>query len=147
MHVPQADAFVKTHVRLRDAIRIVISLNGDKEGRRKVEYQLETLGVRPMLDSASGAWRMAVASSQHHVGVRQLFTGSAWVRGGWKDTLLRLPGSVKSQARLAGDSVKVVIVELPESVANPTDDNLADCSDLGEKSLSSINCAIGKWEN
>ena len=118
-HIVVAEAFEKTHLRLRDAIRIVVSLQRDPEPLRNLERQLGGLGVRPMLDASTGAWRLAVASSRDHVGIRQIFTGSAWARGGWKDTLLRLPSAVNGQARLAGDSVKVVWVVLPDSVANP----------------------------
>lgn len=56
-------------------------------------------------------------------GVRQLFQGTAWARGGWKDSLLRLTGSAKGQARIAGDSIKVVFVNLPNLVVQPSYDD------------------------
>lgn len=46
----------------------------------------------------------------------KLFQGTAWARGGWKDSLQRLKGAAKGQARVAGVSIKVVFVELDASV-------------------------------
>jgi len=131
LHLLQGDRTVKSHARVRDAIRMLVPLQANREARRPIELQLETLGLRPMVDAETGAWTLAVASSQHNVGVRQMFQGTAWSRGGWQDALLRLPGSAKGQARLAGDSLKVVVVNLPESVAHPLDgegEELADIS-------------------
>lgn len=61
-----------------------------------------------------------MASSQHHLGVRQLFQSTAWARGGWEDSLLQLTGSAKGQARIGGDSIKVVFVNLSNSVVLPS---------------------------
>jgi len=116
--VREGDSFVKTHMRLRDAIHMMAGRKGDQQ-RKEIAYQLELLGVRPLRDEDGGTWRMAVAASQHHREMRLLTTGTPWARGAWKDALLRLPGSAKGQARLAGESVKVVTVRLPESVLNP----------------------------
>lgn len=147
LHVEQEGKLTKMHVRVRDAIRLVASMQDDREARRAIETQLEMLGVRPMLDAGTGNWTLAVASSLHNVGVRQLFLGTAWARGGWKDALLRLPTSAKGQARLAGDSVKVVMVKLPDSVANPVFDNQCK-SESGPTHLSSVNAsARGEWVN
>ena len=116
--VREGDSLARTHMRLRDAIHMMAGSEGDQQ-RKDIAYQLELLGVRPMRDEDGGTWRMAVAASQHHREMRLLTTGTPWARGAWKDALLRLPGSEKSQARLAGESVKVVIVRLPDSVLNP----------------------------
>ncbi len=66
-------AKVKSHVRIRDAIRLLATLKGDKAARRPIETQLEMLGVRTFMDTDIGGWTLAVASSHHHLGVRQLF--------------------------------------------------------------------------
>ena len=116
--VREGDSLAKTHMRLRDAIHMMAGRKGDQQ-RKEIAYQLELLGIRPLHDEGGGAWRMAVAASQHHREMRLLTTGTPWARGAWKDALLRLPGSAKGQARLAGESVKVVIVRLPDSVMNP----------------------------
>ena len=144
LHLPQGDRTVKTHARVRDAIRMLVPLQANREARRPIELQLETLGVRPVVDAETGTWTLAVASSQHNVGVRQLFQGTAWSRGSWQDALLRLPGSAKGQARLAGDSLKVVVVELPESVARPVynaGEELEDVSTEGGETRQSR----GEW--
>ncbi len=118
LHLKTGTKVNKTHARVRDAIRLVAS-EPDRDVRRPIETQLEMLGVRPMHDADTDTWTLAVASSQHSIGVRQLFAGTAWARGGWKDALLRVAGSSKGQARLAGDSVKVVLVRLPDCVVHP----------------------------
>jgi len=132
LHIPQGEDTVKSHVRVRDAIRLLVRVQGGRAMRRPIEVQLEMLGVRPMLDTKNSTWVMAVASSQHHIGVRQLFQGTAWARGGWKDALARLPGAIKGQHRLAGDSLKVMVVNLPKSVVQPVFDDehqeMADAS-------------------
>lgn len=126
LHVEKDGAKVKSHVRVRDAVRLLVALQHDKQARRVVEHQLEMLGVRTLMDGDSGAWKLAVASSQHHIGVCKLFQGTAWARGGWKDSLLRLKGAAKGQARVAGVSIKVVFVELPASVTQTVSDDEDD---------------------
>lgn len=122
----EGDQKVKSHIRVRDAIRLAIRSHASRQERRTLEIQLEMAGVRPVLDPSTDKWCLYVAASQHHVGARQLFMGTAWARGGWKDTLMRLKGAERSQARLAGDSIKVVKVPLPSSVANPEFDDIED---------------------
>lgn len=109
----------KSHVRLRDALRLLAALRDKPEASRQVDAQLQALGVRALYKDDTGGWQLAVAASVHSVGVRQLFQGTQWARHGWKDTLLRLNGAAKGQARIAGDSVKVVIVPLPKTVTEP----------------------------
>lgn len=117
MRVPQDQAVLKTHMRIRDAIHEVVEKKGTRTSKG-IAHQLELLGVRPMQDELTGEWKLAVAASQHHREMHMLTTGTAWARGAWKDALLRLPRSTKGQSRLAGDSVKVVIVRRPDSVLN-----------------------------
>lgn len=146
LHLNTGTKVTKTHARVRDAIRLVAS-ESDREARRPIETQLEMLGVRPMHDSETDTWSLAVASSQHNIGVRQLFLGTAWARGGWKDALLRVPGSTKGQVRLAGDSVKVVLVKLPESVANPVFDD-ATGGNVGSAMTAPGDSQVrGEWVN
>ena len=126
IQLTEGDQKVKSHIRVRDAIRLAIRSHASRQERRTLEIQLEMAGVRPVLDPSTDKWCLYVAASQHHVGARQLFMGTAWARGGWKDTLMRLKGAERSQARLAGDSIKVVKVPLPCSVANPEFDDIED---------------------
>lgn len=104
------------------------------------------LGVRVLHDAGTDTWSLAVASSQHHLGVRQLFQGTAWAKGGWKDTLLRLTGSSKGQARIAGDSIKVVFVKLPDSVVTPVAD-VEDVEDSDENTAPRAIASRGEWLN
>lgn len=143
LHLEQDGVKVKTHVRIRDAVRLLVAQRSDKLARRPVETQLEMLGVRVLRDADTDTWSLAVASSQHHLGVRQLFQGTAWAKGGWKDTLLRLTGSSKGQARIAGDSIKVVFVKLPDSVVAP----VIDDEDADEDTAPSAVVTRGEWLN
>ena len=144
LHAEKDGAKVKSHVRIRDAIRLLAALKGDKAARRPVETQLEMLGVRTFMDTDTGGWTLAVASSQHHLGARQLFQGTAWARGGWKDSLLRLTGSAKGQARIAGDSIKVVFVNLPNSVVLPSYDD-EDEQAVAVPAAREVGTARGEW--
>ena len=112
-----------------------------------METQLEMLGVRALPDADTSVWKLAVASSQHHIGVRQLFQSTAWARGGWKDALLRLTGSAKGQARIAGNSIKVVVVRLPDSVVRPVYDDKNE-QPVDASPVSREACIIrGEWLN
>lgn len=146
LHLEQDGTKVKTHVRIRDAVRLLVAQRSDKSARRPVETQLEMLGVRVLHDAGTDTWSLAVASSQHHLGVRQLFQGTAWAKGGWKDTLLRLTGSSKGQARIAGDSIKVVFVKLPDSVVTPVAD-VEDVEDSDENTAPRAIASRGEWLN
>lgn len=145
LHVENDGAKVKSHVRVRDAVRLLVALKNDKSARRVVEQQLEMLGVRTLMDDDSGAWKLAVAASQHHIGVRQLFQGTAWARGGWKDALLRLKGSAKGQARVAGVSIKVVFVELPASAIQAVYDDEDEQSVGAAPAPREVGTVRGEW--
>ena len=145
LHAEKDGSRVKSHVRVRDAVRLLVALKNDKAARRVVEQQLELLGVRTLMDDDSGAWKLAVASSQHHVGVRQVFQGTAWARGGWKDSLLRLKGAAKGQARVAGVSVKVVFVELPASAIQPFFDDEPEQAVGASPARREVGAVRGEW--
>jgi hypothetical protein len=145
LHAEKDGAKVKSHVRIRDAVRLLVALKEDKGARRVVEQQLEMLGVRTLMDCDSGTWKLAVASSQHHVGVRQLFQGTAWARGGWKDSLLRLKGAAKGQTRVAGVSIKVVFVELPASAIQPVYDDEDEQTAVAAPVPREVGTVRGEW--
>lgn len=136
---------VKVHERVRDAIRLLASCKGDREARRPLEKQLEMLGLKPIYQTDSDTWRLAVASSEHNLGLRRMFQGTPWAAGSWADVLARLPGATKTNQRLAGDSVKVVVVHLPASVVQPVFDE-EDGSAAGiAPETDAIRTVRGEW--
>lgn len=145
LHIEKDGARVKNHVRIRDAIRLLVALKDDKTMRLMVGKQMEMLGVRALMDSDSGAWKLAVAASQHNIGVRKLFQGTAWARGDWKDALLRLRGATQGQARVAGVSMKVVCVKLPDSVIQPVYDDEAEPAASVTPVTRESGVACGEW--
>ncbi len=136
---------VKAHERVRDAIRLLASLKGDREARRPLEKQLELLGLKPIFQPDSDSWRLAVASSEHNLGLRRMFQATPWAAGGWADVLARLPGATKTNQRLAGDSVKVVVVHLPVSVVQPVFDEQDDSAADITPGSDAMSTARGEW--
>lgn len=109
----------KLYTRVREALQTLVSGDADRNTLTALEKHLAMLGVRALFDRQREAWTLAVASSEHHVGARQLFQGTAWARGTWKTALLTLPGAARGQQRFAGDSVKAVLVPAPAAISNP----------------------------
>lgn len=109
-----------------------------------LEKHLAVLGVRALFDRQRETWALAVASSEHHVGARQLFQGTAWARGTWKAALLMLPGATRGQQRFAGVSVKAVLV--PAGIGNPPadaeDDDTPPLRPSSEDSEARAECVV-----
>jgi len=75
--------------------------------------RLNQLGLRAV--NAKGIWRMYVANSPEHRGLRKLFSGTKWAAGGWSLVLRRLPGGEESTQRLGAGfpSCKVTVFDVP----------------------------------
>jgi hypothetical protein len=114
----------KLYTRVREALQALVSGDADRNTLTALEKHLAMLGVRALFDRQRETWTLAVASSEHHVGARQLFQGTAWARGTWKAALLTLPGATRGQQRFAGASVKAVLV--PAGIGNPPADAEGD---------------------
>lgn len=137
---------VKVHTRVRDAVRLLASFTGDREARRSLERQLEMFGLKPIHKAESDTWTLAVASSEHNQGLRRMFQGTPWVAGGWADVLARSFSATRTNQRLAGDSVKVVVVRLPDAVVQPVyDEEDATADKAPESSASASRIARGEW--
>lgn len=134
----------KLYTRVREALQTLVSGDADRDTLASLEKHLAMLGVRALFDRKQEAWTLAVASSEHHVGARQLFQGTAWARGTWKAALLTLPGAVRGQQRFAGDSVKAVLVPAPDAISN-----LPSVSDEGapapQQPAGTCATARGEW--
>lgn len=108
------------------AIRRLATNKDDREARRPLEKQLELLGLKPICQADADAWKLAVAASEHNQGLCRMFQETPWAAGGWAEVLGRQPGAVRTNQRLAGDSIKVAVVPLLESVVQPVFDEEAD---------------------
>ncbi|MBE0548117.1 MAG: hypothetical protein IH627_10780 [Rubrivivax sp.] len=75
--------------------------------------RLTQLGLRAV--NVKGHWRMYIANSPEHRGLRRLFSGTKWAAGGWSLVLRRLPGGEESTQRLGAGfpSCKVTVFDVP----------------------------------
>lgn len=136
---------VRAHERVRDAIRHLATIKDDREARRPLEKQLELLGLKPIYQADADAWKLAVAASEHNQGLRRMFQGTPWAAGGWAEVLARQPGAARTNQRLAGDSIKVVVVPLLESVVQPVFDEEADSPADPAPATSECRTARAEW--
>ncbi|BAL94969.1 hypothetical protein [Rubrivivax gelatinosus] len=134
----------KLYTRVREALQTLVSGDADRNTLAALEKHLAMLGVRALFDRQREAWTLAVASSEHHVGARQLFQGTAWARGTWKAALLTLPGATRGQQRFAGVSVKAVLVPAPAAISNPPSVNDEDAPTPRQPAGASAT-ARGEW--
>ncbi|MCA6218356.1 hypothetical protein KGA65_17610 [Ideonella sp. B7] len=134
----------KLYTRVREALQTLVSGDADRNTLAALEKHLAMLGVRALFDRQRETWTLAVASSEHHVGARQLFQGTAWARGTWKAALLTLPGAARGQQRFAGVSAKAVLV--PAGIGNPPadaeDDNTPPLQPSSKGSAARAECLV-----
>lgn len=134
----------KLYTRVREALQTLVLGDSDRVTLAAIEAHLAMLGVRLLFDRKNGAWTLAIASSEHHVGALHLFQGTAWSRGTWKAALLTLPGATRGQQRFAGDSVKAVLVPAPASISTPPSVTEDDSAVLAEAGCAAT-MARGEW--
>lgn len=102
---------LRLHLPIREVVQAVV--HGPDETRKPLTMQLEEFGVRPIWCRESGTWKLAICSSEHHGGMRRLMQRTDWALGGWKDVLLRLPGAESAVQKVAKQTQRVVLVDMP----------------------------------
>lgn len=115
---------LKTHLSIREMIQAVI--HGPDGARRPLAMQLEEFGVRPLWSRDSEKWKLAICSSEHHVGMRKLMQRTDWALGGWKDVLLRMPGADSTVQKVAKQPQRVVLMDMPDELLETPEDEMYD---------------------
>lgn len=130
---------LKLHLPIREAIQAVI--HGPDETRKPLTMQLEEFGVRPIWCRDSGAWKLAVCSSEHHGGMRRLMQRTDWALGGWKDVLLRLPGADSAVQKVAKQAQRVVLMDMPSELLELPEEGAYEFPDRGQQAPGEANCS------
>ena len=110
----------KKYLTIQETLTQIV--HGSPAHRESLTRQLEALGVRPMWLKDPARWKLAIASSEQHDGMRQLMMGTDWALGGWKDVLARLPGAESGHQRIGGMTHRVVMMDMPREVLEPVKD-------------------------
>ncbi|MBN9372137.1 nucleoside triphosphate hydrolase [Hydrogenophaga sp.] len=111
---------LKLHLPIREVVQAVI--HGPDEARKPLTMQLEEFGLRPIWRAGDGQWKLAVCTSEHHAGMRRLMQRTDWALGGWKDVLLRMAGSKSDVQKIAKQSQRVALMDMPAELMEVPDE-------------------------
>jgi energy-coupling factor transporter ATP-binding protein EcfA2 len=111
---------LKLHLPIREVVQAVI--HGPDETRKPLTMQLEEFGLRPIWSSDDAQWKLAVCTSEHHAGMRRLMQRTDWALGGWKDVLLRTPGSKPTVQKVAKQAQRVALMDMPAELMEVPDE-------------------------
>ncbi|SDD96252.1 hypothetical protein [Paraburkholderia lycopersici] len=109
----EADALVTRNLSISEAIQRVCE---DPTGNPEIVAQLARIGLR--VATVKGAWKVFVANSPEHQGLRRVYMGTKWATGGWSMVLRRLPGGEESTQRLGAGfpASKVTVFDVPQDL-------------------------------
>jgi hypothetical protein len=109
--------------RVVEVLRTIANADLPVGHREALDRQLQEFGLRLRL--VDDTWQLAVCASQHHDGVRRMMQGTGWANGGWKDVLARLPGAQYTTMRVAKVCERVVVVNLPQALFEPSEEDVS----------------------
>jgi hypothetical protein len=115
----EGDALVTQNLSLSEAIQRVCE---DPTGNPDVVAQLARLGLRVAM--VKGTWKVFIANSAEHQGLRRVYSGTKWSTGGWSMVLRRLPGGAESTQRLGAGfpASKVTVFDVPADLLPANDE-------------------------
>lgn len=106
----EGDALVTRNLSISETIQRVCE---DPTGNPEIVAQLARMGLRVTM--VKGAWKVLIANSPEHQGLRRVYMGTKWATGGWSMVLRRLPGGEESTQRLGAGfpASKVTVFDVP----------------------------------
>lgn len=115
----EGDALVTRNLSISETIQRVCE---DPTGNPEIVAQLARMGLRVTM--VKGAWKVLIANSPEHQGLRRVYMGTKWASGGWSMVLRRLPGGEESTQRLGAGfpAAKVTVFDVPADLLPANDD-------------------------
>lgn len=106
----EEEALVTRNLSISEAIQRVCD---DPTGNPEIVAQQARIGLRVAM--VKGVWKVFIANSPEHQGLRRVYMGTKWATGGWSMVLRRLPGGEESTQRLGAGfpASKVTVFDVP----------------------------------